>query len=105
MVEEKERRDRVWEGSAHLAFGSIADPVGLLFEEEVSPRRLKNMDLYCVAEIRRPKNGGMEIKFFDRLKALQCMESFDAQQNDPVGFYEALQAGAGRFCAQDGEAE
>ena len=29
------------------------------------------MDLYSVSEIKRPKDGSMEIKFFDPLKALE----------------------------------
>ena len=54
------------EGFRRLAFGGIHDAVRLLFCEDVNPRTLKNMDLFAVSEIRRPKNGGMEIRFFDR---------------------------------------
>lgn len=51
------------EGFRRLAFGGIHDAVRLLFCEDVNPRTLKNMDLFAVSEIRRPKNGGMEIRF------------------------------------------
>ena len=50
------------EGFRRLAFGGIHDAVRLLFCEDVNPRTLKNMDLFAVSEIRRPKNGGMEIR-------------------------------------------
>ena len=56
------------EGFRRLAFGGIHDAVRLLFCEDVNPRTLKNMDLFAVSEIRRPKNGGMEIRFFDRIE-------------------------------------
>ena len=45
------------EGFRRLAFGGIHDAVRLLFCEDVNPRTLKNMDLFAVSEIRRPKNG------------------------------------------------
>ena len=61
------------EGFRRLAFGGIHDAVRLLFCEEVNPRTLKNMDLFAVSEIRRPKNGGMEIRFFDRIEALRLL--------------------------------
>ena len=49
--------------------GNIA--ISLLFMENPSVDKLKTMDLFSVAEIKRPKDGAMEIKFFDRLKALE----------------------------------
>lgn len=63
------------EGFHRLAFGGIHDAVRLLFCEDVNPRTLKNMDLFAVSEIRRPKNGGMEIRFFDRIEALRSSAS------------------------------
>lgn len=91
---DKETRDTVLEGYRHIAFGSVTDPVRLLFCEEVTPRALKSMDLFNVAEIKRPRGGGMEIKFFDRIRALQCLEEMSAGEAAPCGFFEALQEGA-----------
>ena len=50
---------------------------------------------YCGNQTsKRPKGGGMEIKFFDRIKALQCMEEMDSStENGQAGFYRALQNG------------
>ena len=40
----------------------------------------------------------MEIKFFDRLKALQCMEMLNAEEKEGVsGFYHALQESTRAF--------
>ncbi len=91
---DKETRDTVLEGYRHIAFGSVTDPVRLLFCDEVTPRTLKSMDLFNVAEIRRPKGGGMEIKFFDRIRALQCIREVGEAEAAPCGFYEALREGA-----------
>ncbi len=92
-MEQNERKEKIMEGYERLAFGSAADAVRLLFVEDISRQMLRGMDLFTVAEIRRPKGGGMEIKFFDRIRALQCMEAM-GENDSPAGFYEALQAAA-----------
>lgn len=81
-------------GYKKLAFGSIGDAVSLLYMENPDVEKLKNMDLYCVSEIRRPKEGAMEIKFFDRLKALEKLEAGSLGDNGAVSFFEALNRGA-----------
>ena len=88
MADEKER---IMEGYSKIAFGSIRDPIKLLFCEELNPRALSRMDLFAISEIKRPKGGGIEIKFFDRIKALQCMENFAMENRAEGGFYEALE--------------
>ena len=103
MREEDKREQVIMEGYEKLAFGDICDPIRLLFCEEVSPRALKKMDLSSVAEIKRPKGGGMEIKFVDRLKALQCMEAFMGANRADGGFYEALERSAEVLGDEDDE--
>ena len=95
MRDEEMREQVIMEGYQKLAFGDICDPIKLLFCEEVNPRALKKMDLFSISEIKRPKGGGMEIKFFDRIKALQCMEAFAVANKADGGFYEALERSAG----------
>lgn len=52
------------------------------------------MDLFNISEIKRVKGGGMEIKFFDRIKALEKLENSDVNGfNDAVPFYQALEQG------------
>ena len=59
-------------GLERLSFGSVNDAVSLVFAEEtLSPRKLESLDLFNVSDIKRDKNGGVEIKSFDRQKALE----------------------------------
>ena len=89
----EETKDTVLEGYRRLAFGEIKDAVRLLFCESVTPQTLRNLDLFCVSEIRSVKGGGMEIKFYDRIRALECMREL-AGGEDQGGFYKALEEGA-----------
>lgn len=84
------------EGYKRIAFGSIADAVYLCTRGEVPEREtLEQLDLFMVSEIKFSKNGGIEIKFFDRLKAL---EQLSAQTETTGGkaepFFRALREGA-----------
>lgn len=90
----KETEERILEGYRRIAFGDISDPVRLLFCDEITPAKLKKMDLFSVAEIKRPKGGGMEIKFFDRIRALQCMQELGQEESSGCGFYQALEKGS-----------
>ncbi len=81
-------------GYERLAFGSIADCIKLLFSENLSPKDLEHMDLFNISEIKKPKEGAMEIKFFDRLRALEKLEQIESEQkNDKEPFYTALEKG------------
>lgn len=92
-VTEKE----VCDGLRRLAFGDITDAVTLLFEsDENILNTLPQLNLFNVSEIKRPKGGGMEIKFFDRLKAVEKLrELIDSDEDkSPASFYTALEKGA-----------
>ena len=82
------------EGFRRLAFGGIHDAVRLLFCEDVNPRTLKNMDLFAVSEIRRPKNGGMEIRFFDRIEALRLLSELETSGTGAQALLSAIESGA-----------
>ena len=58
-------------GLSRLAYGRANDAVALAFADEITPAMLAAADLYNVSEIKRVKGGGVEIKFFDRQKALE----------------------------------
>lgn len=92
----KKIEDEVREGLRRLAFGEIHDAVLLLFADEGEIlNRLGELDLYNVSEIKRPRGGGMEIKFFDRIKALEKLrEASDSSKSEPLSFYRALEEGA-----------
>ena len=70
---QKSRRNEshtLYQGYYRLAFGCISDAVRLLFTEELTEKDIGQMNLFNVSEIKRKKGGDIEIKFFDRLKAL-----------------------------------
>lgn len=59
-------------GLSRLAFGSAKDIVKLAFAEDLpSQEQLDALDLFQISELKRVKGGGIEIKLFDRQKALE----------------------------------
>ncbi len=98
--------DEVREGLRRLAFGEIHDAVLLLFADESRIiDELPNFNLFNVSEIKRPRGGGMEIKFFDRIKALEKLRDTENSSSvQPLAFYRALEESAKRAGgAFDGE--
>lgn len=84
-------------GLERLSFGSVSDAVRLLYEKEVTPEMLENMDLFQVSEIKRGVNGVLEMKFFNRLQALEKLSALEEQADNSSSFapfYEALEKGA-----------
>lgn len=84
-------------GYRRLAFGSISDAVKLIMQSDTGEfLNPDELDLFMVSEIKKPKGGGMEIKFFDRQKALERIEIL-CEENDSTSalpFYNALQKSA-----------
>lgn len=90
----KNYRERARAGYERLAFGNVSDAVRLMFDDNPSEKPLESYDLFNVAEIKRPKDGAMEIKFFDRIKALEKLEcAEDGEQKSVSDFYAALIGG------------
>ncbi len=88
--------DRIKDGLSALAFGDVNDAVKLLFmtDEEIV-EGIAQLNLMNVSEIKRPKGGGMEIKFFDRIKACECLAQYKADAKDSgLSFFAALEKGA-----------
>lgn len=84
----------VKEGLRHLAFGSCNDAVVLAFAEELPPKSvIEKLDLFNVSEIKRVKGGGVEVKLFDRLKALEKLyeiENISANNDKASDIINAL---------------
>ena len=100
-------QEQVTQGLTQLALGSVNDAVSLLFmsEEEIM-QRLPKLKLFNVSEIKRPKGGGMEIKFFDRIKAMERLFYTEAgRQESGLSFYEALEKSAVRVSRENGNDE
>ena len=80
----------------HLALGRITDGVKLLLKgDSMSEEEINKLDLYSVAAVKSTGGKISEIKFCDRLKALQLLMSYESSENKiSLGFAEALKAGA-----------
>ena len=70
-------------GLRRLAFGSCNDAIYLAFAEELPPPSvIASLDLFNVAEIKRIKDKGVEIKFADRMKALEKLYELENSFSD-----------------------
>lgn len=67
-----------------------------MFSDEVSREEIEKMDLFNISEIKRKKGGDIEIKFFDRLKALEKLQDTNAINAKPEenSLYSAIELGA-----------
>jgi|GEM_PF-31557 len=89
----KRKISLIMSGLERLAFGGINDAVTLAFCDEISGDKIGELDLFNVAEIKRPKSGGIEIKFFDRQKALERLleiQSEFSENSSADSFFTAL---------------
>lgn len=84
-------------GLSRLAFGSVSDAVKLILSANSdNPPTPDTLDLFNVSEIKFTNGKGMEIKFFDRLKALEQLSklSENTLSSSALSFYEALERSA-----------
>ena len=97
--------DQIKEGLTALAFGDVSDAVSLLFmTDEQIIASLAKLKLINVSEIKRPKGGGMEIKFFDRIKACEGLARYRSGSNDSgLSFFAALEKGAQNMAQSDSD--
>lgn len=83
-------------GLKRLAFGNCTDAVYLVFADELPPPEIiEKLDLFNVSEIKRVKGGGVEVKLFDRLKALEKLfelENSCSDRNKAADLIAALTA-------------
>ena len=84
-------------GFQRLAFGSVGDAIRLIMsiDKDISPN-IDELDLFNVSEIKYAIGKSMEIKFFDRLKALEHLAEFTegSKPKEAISFYEALERSA-----------
>ena len=92
---EFERLAHSADGLRRIAFGSVADAVKLAVFGAESVN-IEELDLFSVSEIKIPKGGGMEIKFYDRIKALEALADISrgSAEDDTAPFIEALVKGS-----------
>ena len=83
-------------GLERLAFGRTNDAVRLLLGEELpTAAEVAQLDLFPVASIKRDKSGGMEIHFFDRLKALASLYEYSGDAESKAAAQPLLAALSG----------
>ncbi len=79
-------------GYRRLAFGSVADAVRLCLGQGAED--IDSLDLFCVSELKRTDKG-VEVKFFDRIKALERLSELSVSGGDSaLPFYRALEQSA-----------
>ena len=77
-----------------MAFGGVSDALRLLYTECPTEKELNEMDLFMISEIKKPKDGMLEIKFFDRLKALEKLGGQQDEGTGVAGLFDAIARGA-----------
>lgn len=91
-------------GYEKLSFGSIADAVSLMYMDKPSKQELEGLNLLNISEIKKLKDGAVEIKFFDRLKALSGIKiDRDNKQKGVTNLVDAICMGADKLsqCEDD----
>ncbi len=83
-------RKRVMIGYERLAFGSTSDAFRLVMADSFDGISVERLDLYNVSEVKKPKDGAIEIKFFDRIKALEHLGDIPENTDKASAFYEVL---------------
>ncbi len=88
-------------GYRRIAFGSIADAVRLCLGK-CSADEIERLDLFCVQELKCTEKG-VEVKFFDRIKALERLGELSQSGDDSaLPFYKALEQSAKALEGDDG---
>ena len=85
-------------GYERLAFGNITDAIKLVFAGNIDLLKIDEMDFFNVSEIKKLKDGAMEVKFFDRIKALEKLQQMNfSDQKQALSFYNAIERGTNIF--------
>lgn len=83
-------------GLERLAFGRSNDAIRLLLAETPpTPEQLQTLDLFAVSSVKRDKSGGMEIHFFDRMKALVSLYEYSSDADGKAAAHALLSALSG----------
>lgn len=81
-------------GLNRLAFGEINDIMEVVLSDEpIGLHKLFKMNFFQISEVKKVKGGGLEIKLFDRQKAMEkLLEIADLENSrtDAQGFFDAL---------------
>ena len=98
------QKQTVEEGLRKLAFGDVSDVIRLLYAPPDLQGGLEGMDFFNISELKKGKDGVLEIKFYDRMKALQCLEEMQNGHKETAPLYEALRESC-RLLSESGPEE
>lgn len=91
-----EAKSKVMSGLERLAFGDARDAALLVIgDEQPAEEEIRKLDLYNVSEIKRVKGGGVEVKLFDRQKALEKMMEYAGSDDQRAAAKSLLNALSG----------
>lgn len=89
-------KDVVMTGLHRLAFGRANDAALLVFmEDSPSDNLVSSLDLFNVSEMKRVKGGGVEIKLFDRQKAMERLYEYASEENSSAAASNLIEALSG----------
>lgn len=90
-MRKKATRERVVQRLYEMALGRANDAVWLAYFQEPTEENIKKLDLGAVAEFRRSNLGSVEIRFIDRVKALQALaELLSGEGGEAEEFLRAM---------------
>lgn len=81
-VKKKLSREAAIQKLYELALGRANDAIELVYRQELSEEDVRGLNLVTVAEFRRSNLGSVEIKFIDRVKALEALIDLLDSEND-----------------------
>ena len=87
------KREHILTEIRRLVKGRVNDAVRLAYLDELDLDEIGKLDLSGIKEFKRSGNGTVEIKFVDRLEALQWL-SEQAEDTKGERLYEAIENGA-----------
>lgn len=89
-------KDIVMTGLERLAFGRANDAALLVFSEELPTAvQINSLDLFNVSEMKKVKGGGVEIKLFDRQKAMERIYEYASEENTSAASSNLIEALSG----------
>ena len=98
MAEKDIRREDVLRELKKIALSKPNAAIGLAYQEKPSRQMIQRLDLSAVSEFRRNSAGAVELRFIDRVKALQTLYELlgiGADEGQTDEFFRALEEAGG----------
>lgn len=93
----------VMDGLRRLAFESAASGISVVQEEGVNTLAAVKLDPFHITELKQLKGGGIEVKFYDRIEAMQKL--CELTGNSGLDLFAAVERGAQAWADDDEEGD